>query len=98
MIFVRYEGCSENYRLFNPKTQKITIAASATIDEKTQYYTFPKTVGAVEEKRPSVVTNDRDTGNITYSEGSGDESDSEGDKTDELPEEATNHDTVSENQ
>lgn len=51
LIFVGYQGNSDNCRLFDPKTRKITIAASVKFDEETIYYTSPKTVGANDSKR-----------------------------------------------
>jgi hypothetical protein len=58
MIFVGYQGYSDNCRLFDPKTRKITVAASVKFDEETPYYTSPKTVGAEEDTQSFVLLED----------------------------------------
>lgn len=43
MIFVDYQGKSNNCRLFDPKTRKITVAASVIFNEEEIYYDLQKT-------------------------------------------------------
>lgn len=58
MIFVGYHGNSDNYRLFDPKTRKITVVTSVRFDEEATYYPLPKTVGVEGETRSFVLLED----------------------------------------
>ncbi|KMQ88074.1 retrovirus-related pol polyprotein from transposon tnt 1-94 [Lasius niger] len=61
MIFVGYQENSNNCRLFDPKTRKITVAASVRFDEEKIYYTSQKTAGAEEEMRLFVRLDDENS-------------------------------------
>ncbi|KMQ82032.1 copia-like protein [Lasius niger] len=61
MIFVGYQGISNNCRQFDPKTRKITVAASVRFDGEKIYYTSQKTVGAEEEMRLFVRLDDENS-------------------------------------
>lgn len=61
MIFVGYQGNFNNCRLFDPKTRKITVAASVRFDEEKIYYTSQKTAGAEEEMRLFVRLDDENS-------------------------------------
>lgn len=68
MIFVGYQGNSNNCRLFDPKTRKITVAASVKFDEEKIYYTSQKTVGAEEEMRLFVRLDDENSEDVSDQE------------------------------
>lgn len=61
MIFVGYQGNSNNYRLFNQKTHKITVAASARLIEDEAYYSSQKSVGDENEQHLFVRLEDKDS-------------------------------------
>jgi len=60
MIFVGYQGNSGNYRVFDPETRKVVVAASVEFDEVGTNCFSPKTVGVKTEARSFVRLEDDD--------------------------------------